>query len=212
MLPVWKRLVGPVVLLLAFLSSASATNIVELIYTGPAVGAYTQCVTQQVTFFGDVPTVGLVPVCTIQSINTTATQHYTFDTDRGTWEEWYDGFIMTGAGVGQPFMTFDGLFDGRSLSALSSYDLIVQGDQVWAPVHGTGFPMSHLGVFGGGTFQFGTCPGSPCGSFGVSSLTIIGEFPLPAHTPGPVVGAGLPGLLLLGALGLWQARARYSMG
>jgi hypothetical protein len=58
------------------------------------------------------------------------------------------------------------------------------------------------------SFQTGTCPGRPCGILDISSATLTDLSPV----PGPIAGAGFPGLLLAsgGLVAWWRGRKRAS--
>jgi hypothetical protein len=60
-----------------------------------------------------------------------------------------------------------------------------------------------------GYFQTGPCPGMPCGTLAVDTLTITD-----VSVPGPIAGAGLPGLVLAsgGLLAWWRRRRRARRG
>lgn len=62
-----------------------------------------------------------------------------------------------------------------------------------------------------GHWQAGTCPGGFCGFFtriDTRSMTIDGT---PVAVPVPVVGSGLPALLLMAFAGLWRWRTQKSV-
>ena len=64
-------------------------------------------------------------------------------------------------------------------------------------------------VYGQGTFQFGNCPGHlPRGFFGASSV-VVGGLDI-APVPVPIVGAGLPGIVMAIAGFIGWRRSRHA--
>jgi hypothetical protein len=112
------------------------------------------------------------------------------------------GASITLAGIGTINMFASGALTGPfSLlswqgNTLSSTSII----QAFSVTNG-GFTALFLDSPTAGSFQSGPCPGSPCGNLDVSSLAVV---------PGPIAGAGLPGLILAsgGLLGWWRRRQK----
>jgi hypothetical protein len=119
------------------------------------------------------------------------------------------------------FNTEDGLFqqtgpDSYSFSTIDpgyisvgfSNGIGVTGDGFvdWAPGFLTGnigSMFSHVS-FISGYVQYGTC-GTRCASLNVSSVSV-------SEVPSPIIGAGLPGLLMAIAGFIGWRRSRYSFG
>jgi hypothetical protein len=127
---------------------------------------------------------------------------YVFDTSLGT----VSPGMLTGGLVNATFTTDQIGFGGPSALFFNVSSLIWQGDisNVQAANAGLINSFFHLNMTQtSGSFQFGTCPGllRPCGTANVESVTAV---------PGPMAGAGLPGLLLatLGWLG-WRRRLMW---
>jgi hypothetical protein len=165
----------------------------------------------------------LVPYASIVGDPYTAT--FLFDTGRGTLSstspgvEQLFGLFPTSPSLGVSFV-----IDGGALGPISAGNTgIDRGLLSWqtdslghlnliraAAESNFGFnevdigPGS-LGLFapsGTGRFQDGPCPGSPCGLLNISSGTLVD-----LSVPGPIAGAGLPGLLLaVGGLFTWWRR------
>jgi hypothetical protein len=174
------------VLALIFASiSSSHANIITVTYSGGASGIRSDPITNTVVGF-----------------NVGATETYIFDTGLGPTVITPVGFELHG--WVSSTMTLDGI---GTFSAGPNYFANENGVINMYPLAD---PFSRMYVvYGQGTFQFGTCPGSrPCGIFGASSITVAGFV---APVPGPIIGTGLPGLLLAVAGFIGWRRSRRAL-
>jgi hypothetical protein len=91
-------------------------------------------------------------------------------------------------------------------------DLVLGPGTYWLSVHGTSITAQHtwLGVNDGGDNslrQYGPDPDAPTQSFAREQDAV---FRFTGAVPGPIAGAGLPGLLVVcgGLLGLWRRKRK----
>ena len=157
----------------------------------------------------------LVPYDSIVGDTYTAT--FLFNSDRGTLSSPSPGIEqLSGSAATSPSLGARVVIDGGALGRIgggsNGSDLGILGWQTDG--HGDlnitraiarsdgGFSNVDIGP-GGGFFQSGTCPGLPCGFLNVSSATLVD-----LSVPGPIAGAGLPGLLLAGGgfFAWWRRR------
>jgi hypothetical protein len=135
---------------------------------------------------------------------------YTFDTTKGVLShpspETND--LRNGL-IGPAILTIDGLGTFNFWGDIGHLLWTLDQSLIVASAFGDGYNQLDsgfltAGYIGGwdpsvGFFQTGTCPGLPCGTLHIDT-SILG-------TPGPIAGAGFPGLLLLGAAILaWRRR------
>lgn len=140
-----------------------------------------------------------------------ATETYYFDTDRLIPDPTYG--MIDPYGEGQLVIQGVGFLGGHAFG--NTLDMSIIGgvpiiNSISSGIDNGYQRMYVLGAQGG--FQFGTCPSirPSCGTFFASSFTIMGYPGIDAApVPGPIIGAGLPGLLMaFGGLIAWHRSRR----
>ncbi len=154
--------------------------------------------------------------------------HFTavFDTTLGTMKEYSPGhFILGSQGwctPGGPMVcpldplptTNPLVSDGLILEGLGTVTFVGRSLMEWQ-VDDQGNlsdPWVQLGElythYSGHFYQYGTCPRS-CSELTITASTLTNLSAAPLHSPGPIAGAGLPGLLLLTLLLMYRRAIQW---
>jgi hypothetical protein len=171
--------------------SPARADIIEADFTGVVTGAG--------GFIVPIGPGDIVPEAVLIGLPFTST--ILFDTTKGTLLQPSPGMNeLWGAAISASFSIpgYVSLVNWRGFST-SFLGWSDDGSNVQAAAQEEGFYL-YIDLFDFGSsppsFQFGTCPGRPCGALRIDSAVMsnLGPSPAPLAVPGPLAGAGLPGL------------------
>jgi hypothetical protein len=156
----------------------------------------------------------------LNPFSTTFTARFVFDTALSTVEQTTPGVyrLTESGGAASASITLAAIGGSPSYgNGPLTYTVSADGATlVWqdglgptlANVDLDGYHQIYVQLGGQGAFQHGLCPSTfnPCGTPVATSSNLIGTFPV----PGPIVGAGLPGLIFAGGglLGWWRRKRK----